>query len=198
MTADTRAGESVTDSRFLVPKFALKNLSTVLKKSVSKRKNTTDADVSVERWSCGSGKKIAFSSDNWTVVCSDNDGVFPDYERVIPKGTGRTFKANGSILDAITRVNGGQKSYPVANIKLQLTEGLMEISTTDQHDVQASELLEVGWGYDDIAFGVNPHYLMDFLKTVKDEEVTWQFSDGASSAMLRARSSLCVVMPTRL
>ena len=198
VTADTRAGESVTDSRFLVPKFALKNLSTVLKKSVSKRKNTTDADVSIERWSCSSGKKIAFSSDNWTVVCSDNDGLFPDYERVIPKTTDRTFKANGSILDAITRVNGGQKSYPVANIKIQLTAGLIEISTTGQHDVQASELLEISWGHDDIAFGVNPHYLMDFLKTVKDEEITWQFCDGESSAMLRARGSQYVVMPIRL
>ena len=195
--ADTRAGESIADSRFLVPKFALKNLSKVLKGSVSKRRNDTDGEVSIERWSCGGGKKIVFSSDDWSVVCHDSDGLFPDYERVIPKGTDRTFKANGSILDAITRVNGGQKSYPVANVKVQLTEGLMEISTSDQHDVQASELIEIGWGHDDIAFGVNPHYLMDFLKTVKDEEITWQFSDGESSAMLRARDSLYVVMPTR-
>ena len=188
--ADCTAGEAIEDARFMVRKFALTNLQKALK--------GIDGDISIERWTWGSGKKITFSSDSWTVVFHEYDGLFPDWERVMPKPSNQTFKANGSILDAIKRVNGGQKSEPVANIKIELTEGLIGISTTDRHDVQASELLEVAWEHDDIEIGFNPHLLMDFLKTVKDQDVTWQFVDGESAAMLRANDYRYVIMPTRL
>ena len=188
--ADCTAGESIEDARFMVHKSALTNLQKALK--------GTDGDISIERWAWGSGKKTAFSSNSWTVAFHEYDGAFPDWERVMPKNSNRTFKANGSILDAIKRVNGGQKTEPVPSIKIELTEGLIGISTTDGHNVQASELLEVGWEYDDVEIGFNPHLLMDFLKTVKDQDVTWQFSDGASVVLLRTNDYRYVVMPVRL
>ncbi|RMF44887.1 MAG: DNA polymerase III subunit beta [Deltaproteobacteria bacterium] len=129
------------------------------------------------------------------------DGEFPDYSRVIPQEQDIKAKIpREQFFHALKRmaILSSEKSR---GVKLTLTGGSLEISSSNPDLGDAREDLAADYAGQDIAIGFNARYLLDILQVHKGEEVELQIKDNMSPGMIRPvddRHFLAVVMPMRL
>ena len=130
-------------------------------------------------------------------------GQFPNYEAVLPRGNDRVVTINREeIGSAIKRVAilSDERSRTV---KLALANGSLEITASHSDLGEAHETLEVDYDKEDLQVGFNYQYLLDFLVTADEPEVSFEFKDSESAAQLRAHppsdyNYRYVVMPMRI
>jgi DNA polymerase III subunit beta len=130
-------------------------------------------------------------------------GQFPNYEAVLPRGNDRTFLINrDEVAAAIKRVAilSDERSHTV---KLAVANGSLEITASHSDLGEAHETLEVDYNKEDLQVGFNYQYLLDFLATADEPEVSFEFKDSESAAQLRVQPSTdynyrYVVMPMRI
>jgi len=130
-------------------------------------------------------------------------GQFPNYEAVLPRNNDRIVTINREeVAAAIKRVAilSDERSHTV---KLALTSGAMELTASHSDLGEAHETLEVDYTKEDLQVGFNFQYLLDFLTTADEPEVSFEFKDSESAAQLRAQPTgdynyRYVVMPMRI
>jgi DNA polymerase-3 subunit beta len=130
-------------------------------------------------------------------------GQFPNYEAVLPRGNDRSILLNREeIASAIKRVAilSDERSRTV---KLALGGGSLEITASHSDLGEAHETIEVDYNKEDLQVGFNYQYLLDFLTTADEPEVSFEFKDSESAAQLRAQPASdynyrYVVMPMRI
>ncbi len=130
-------------------------------------------------------------------------GQFPNYEAVLPRNNDRVVTVNREeIASAIKRVAilSDERSRTV---KLMLGNGSMEITASHSDLGEAHETLEVDYDKEDLQVGFNYQYLLDFLTTADEPDVSFEFKDSESAAQLRTQppsdyNYRYVVMPMRI
>ena len=130
-------------------------------------------------------------------------GQFPNYEAVLPRGNDRIFTINrDEITSAIKRVAilSDERSRTV---KLALSNGSLEVTASHSDLGEANETLDIEYNKEDLQVGFNYQYLLDFLTTADEPEVSFEFKDSESAAQLRTQPSTdynyrYVVMPMRI
>ncbi|MEK7606712.1 MAG: DNA polymerase III subunit beta [Patescibacteria group bacterium] len=145
--------------------------------------------------------QIAFTCGNTEIISRLIDGVYPDYEQIIPKefktktltskdALIRSIKAaslfsRSGIYDIVLKVTPGQ-GLRVASANSQLGENLMTIEA------------EVEGEANEITF--NFHYLLDALQVLESARVSIQMIDAGSPTLLspdQGESSLQIIMPIK-
>jgi DNA polymerase III subunit beta len=130
-------------------------------------------------------------------------GQFPNYEAVLPRSNDRIVTINREeIAGAIKRVAilSDERSRTV---KLALGSGSMEITASHSDLGEAHETLELDYDKEDLQVGFNYQYLLDFLNTAEEPDVSFEFKDSESAAQLRSQPASdynyrYVVMPMRI
>ncbi|TYO97670.1 DNA polymerase III beta subunit [Geothermobacter ehrlichii] len=139
--------------------------------------------------------------DTTTIVMRLIDGEFPDYNRVIPQDQEiRARIPRDTFFHALRRmaILSSEKSR---GVKLSLTEGKLEISSSNPELGDAREDFEVDYAGQEIAIGFNARYLLDILQVQDADEISLQIRDNMSPGMIRPVDDdnfLAVVMPMRL
>ena len=67
--------------------------------------------------------------------------------------------------------------------------GALEITASHSDLGEAHETLEVDYDKEDLQVGFNYQYLLDFLTTADEPEVSFEFKDSESAAQLRSQPS---------
>ena len=129
------------------------------------------------------------------------DGRFPDYERVLPKGSDKEIIMDREPLrQALSRASIlSNEKY--RGIRLMISHNSLRIQAHNPEQEEAEDELEINYSGDELEVGFNVNYLLDVLNTVKDEQVRIQLKDPNSSALLNGQNSpddVYVVMPMRL
>src|SRR5204862_1464737 len=88
-------------------------------------------------------------------------------------------------------------------IKLALTNGSIELTASHSDLGEAHETIPVEYEKEDLQVGFNYQYLLDFLTTADEPEVSFEFKDSESAAQLRGQPATdynyrYVVMPMRI
>ena len=130
-------------------------------------------------------------------------GQFPNYEAVLPRNNDRLVNLNREELAAAIRrvaILSDERSH---TIKIALGNGSMEIAASHSDLGEAHETLEVEYDKEDLQVGFNYQYLLDFLTTAEEPEVSLEFRDSESAAQLRTQppsdyNYRYVVMPMRI
>jgi DNA polymerase III subunit beta len=130
-------------------------------------------------------------------------GQFPNYEAVLPRNNDRVVTVNrDEIAAAIKRVAilSDERSRTV---KMALSSGSMEITASHSDLGEAHETLEVEYDKEELQVGFNYQYLLDFLTTADEPDVSFEFKDSESAAQLRTQppsdyNYRYVVMPMRI
>jgi DNA polymerase III subunit beta len=130
-------------------------------------------------------------------------GQFPNYEAVLPRNNDRVVTVNrDEIASAVKRVAilSDERSRTV---KLMLANGSMELTASHSDLGEAHETLEVDYDKEDLQVGFNYQYLLDFLTTADEPDVSFEFKDSESAAQLRTQppsdyNYRYVVMPMRI
>jgi DNA polymerase-3 subunit beta len=130
-------------------------------------------------------------------------GQFPNYEAVLPRNNDRIITVNRDEITAAVKRVAILSDERSRTVKLVLGSGSMEITASHSDLGEAHETLEVDYDKEDLQVGFNYQYLLDFLTTADEPEVSFEFKDSESAAQLRTQPASeynyrYVVMPMRI
>lgn len=129
------------------------------------------------------------------------DGRFPDYERVIPKGSDKQIEADRQLLREALQRTAILSNEKYRGVRLELKSGLLKLQAHNPEQEEAEEEIEVNYQGDELEIGFNVTYLLDALSAVEGQGVQIQLSDPNSSCLIQESGggvSKYVVMPMRL
>ncbi len=131
-------------------------------------------------------------------------GNFPDYERVLPKDHALTAKLQkDEIKSAIERVAQFADERSRA-IRVQFTNGEVRIFSSSVETGESEESVPSEYQGPDLEIGFNAQYLLDFLRVIPQDHVSFELKDQKSAGEMRPAGEgvvdqyRYVVMPMRI
>ena len=146
---------------------------------------------------------LFFKVGGTTLDCRVLEGKFPNFDKVIPKDNDKDIdletKAFGSAMRRVSLVSD-ERSRPV---KLMLSKGTLEISSTNPETGEANESLPIQYDGPEISIGFNARYVLDFLGAVGIDKLILSLKDEMTQALLKPKEGKgqdyrYVIMPMRL
>ena len=129
------------------------------------------------------------------------DGVYPDYERAIPKEGNSVFSGNRLEIREALRRTAILSNEMYRNVRLTLTQGNLQIQTNNPQQEEAEESVAVDYAGEPLEIGFNVEYLLDVLAAVAGDMVRFALSDANGAALvdgLEDGKSIYVVSPMML
>ncbi len=181
--------EGVDDQRLIIPRKGILELSRLL--------SDGDAETTI---TLGRNFIRVTSAEN-SFVCKLIEGVYPDYQNVIPNtGDKDAICDRETLRQALNRV-AILSSEKYRGVRMHFADStLLVIANNPEHEEAEDELpMEYVGGELDIAFNVG--YLIDALTACDGEKVKLNLSDANSCCLIETipdNQSRYVVMPMRL
>jgi DNA polymerase III subunit beta len=147
------------------------------------------------------GNHILVKTPNTFLSVRLIEGQFPDYKQVIPKNSTRSVELDrNAFFDSLSRVSllANEKSR---GVKLYLSTGKVEISSSNPDMGEATEILETPYKGEPLEIGFNAKYLQDTLAVTQSPSIVFELNDRMSPGVIRIPESsqyLSVLMPMRL
>ncbi len=179
-------GQNNTDFEVIIPNKAVFELV----------KNLSDKGV-VEM--ALQGNQIIFQLDNIIIVSRLIEGRFPNYEQVIPKTEKTTTQLSREEFLAAAKRASILTSQENQSIKIDFIKGKVLISSRSPNLGEAKEELEAEVKGDDLSIGFNPGYLVDVLKNLDVDQISFSLTDPDKPGVIKAADGyLYVIMPMQL
>ena len=132
-------------------------------------------------------------------------GNFPDYERVLPKEHPHSVEIKRDELrSAIERVSQFSDERSRA-IRFQVLPGEVKVYSSLSETGESEESVPVEYGGTNVEIGFNSQYMLDFLRAVPEESVSFSFRDPHTAGELRPGGAESgkfqyryVIMPMRI
>jgi DNA polymerase-3 subunit beta len=129
------------------------------------------------------------------------DGLFPEYERVIPRNNSKVLRVNkellGSTVDRVATLSPEEMRI----VKLRLSPSRLIVSTLDNNQAGcAEEALSVAYTDQPFDIAFNARYLLDIVSVIDGEEIECHFSGPATSTLIQSAGqsdTFYVLMPMR-
>lgn len=126
------------------------------------------------------------------------EGEFPDYKQVIPAASDNKLKADrGQFLLAVKRA-ALLATPDYQAVKLEVFKNKLVISKSTPDVGEFHEELAVEYQGREMVIGFNPVYLMDVLKTLHEESINLELTDGEKPGVIRISGYVYIVLPMRL
>jgi DNA polymerase-3 subunit beta len=144
---------------------------------------------------------IMFRKGGVTMVIRLIEGVFPNYEQVIPKTNSIEATIGvGEFTHALRRVAtlSDEKSHMV---RISFSDGSVELSSEGGEFGEAKDELEITYTGEPVEVGLNAFYLLDALATISSEQVKLKMNDALSPVLVASPDDpghISIVMPMRL
>jgi len=130
-------------------------------------------------------------------------GNFPDYERVLPKEHPHVLTlGRDELKGAIERVAqfSDERSR---SIRLSAAGGELKIHSSVSETGESEESIPIAYEGPETEIGFNAEYMLDFLRAISNEQVSFLFKDPHSAGELRpagenAENYRYVIMPMRI
>lgn len=130
--------------------------------------------------------QILFEADAKTIVSRLIEGEFPNYQQVIPKeAPDKIVCSRGGLLAALRRaslfVNPESQAVKIDVLKNKI---ILSKSTPDLGECR--EELAVSYQGKEMQIGFNPHYLIDVLKHLPQDELSLEITQADKPGAIRA------------
>lgn len=154
--------------------------------------------------------------DNITVNVADNrvqvigadfifttkliNAQYPDYNRLIPKGTTVALGEREAIKQALTRASI-LSNEKFRGVRFQLDSGKLLITANNSDQEQAEEAVPLEYAGSKMEIGFNVAYLLDVVSAIAAKTIRCVFTDPNNGVLIESAEgdhSLYVVMPMRL
>jgi len=177
----------------IVPRKTLVELRRVLGTFENSEKATIDCSFSENH--------VIFRSESMMLISRLVEGLYPDYEQVIPKNADKIVRvARQEFIDALKRVAilAPDKSFCV---RLELGEKVLRIESQNPELGEAKQEIAAEYSGKPLVIGFNAHYLLDGLNLISEGGVRLELSDALAPIVMRpleSRHFTAVVMPMRI
>lgn len=181
----------VEDRREILPKKTLAEMDRLLREP--------GGDVRFGR----TENHLFFETGQRLLVSRKIDGQFPAYERVIPRGNDKKIDFDRERFSRAVRRVALLSSERSRAVRFLIDKGQVEVTSSSPELGEARELLMVEYDGPPVQICFNAQYVSDFLSAVETEQVTLEFKDDVSQAVMRpvgpeGYDYLYVIMPMRL
>ena len=154
---------------------------------------------------CLSSNYIVFNLGSCTIYSRLLEGVYPDYEKVIPQENPRVLTVSREQIDASLRRVSIFANKMTQQIRLRASaDGLEVIAEDVEFGKDARETLPAKLNGTDFQIGYNCTYLLDILKHLDGQEVIFRFNTPTSAGLVYPGQQLegeelqMLVMPIKL
>ena len=181
------------ESKILIPKKAMSELLRML------TENEEGGVITFSR----DDNHLFFDLGHRLLVSRVLSGQFPNWEAVIPRNNDRTFVIDRDEVAAAVRRVAILADERSKTVRFGVASGALEIAASHSELGEANETLEIEYDKEEFDIGFNYQYLIDFLSTIPETEVSFEFKDGESATQIRALPSedyncRYIVMPMRI
>jgi DNA polymerase-3 subunit beta len=156
---------------------------------------TGDVKVSI------SETQISFSFADIYLTSRLIDGMFPDYDPVIPKDNNKVIQVPvRAFTDAVDRVATVTEERE-RGVRVTFKNGRLILSATSPETGSAIEEINIDYSDTALEIGFNSRYLLDITQQILGEEAEFSMADAATAVIFRDRedkSALYVLMPLRV
>jgi DNA polymerase-3 subunit beta len=132
------------------------------------------------------------------------EGPFPDYKQVIPKGNDKELLVNREEFTAACRRVAILSSVITHQVRLAVGSDSLTISVNTPDVGEAVEEVHCAFKHEPMDIGYNARYLLDILKTMETDDVTFLLDRNDNAGMLIPVGGpenieyRCLLMPLRL
>jgi len=190
----TANGGSLSDFRALIPKKAMGEIVKLAELSAPEAKLVF----------AGDDNHLFFQFGERLLITRKLTGNFPDYERVLPKDNTNIAKLKKEeIRSAIERVAQFADERSRA-IRVQFGQGEVKVFSSSVETGESEESVPGEYAGPDLEIGFNAQYLLDFLRAIQQDDVSFALKDQKSAGELRPGGEESkdhyryVVMPMRI
>jgi DNA polymerase-3 subunit beta len=190
----TQSGNVDQQFRALVPKKAMAELV----------KLSDDAGADGVAMFAGDDNHLFFQVGHRLLITRKLTGNFPDYERVLPKDHTLTATLQkDEIRSAIERVAQFADERSRA-IRVQFLNGEVRVFSSSVETGESEESVSSEYQGPDLEIGFNAQYLLDFLRAIQQDRVSFELKDQKSAGEMRPAGEgipdqyRYVVMPMRI
>ncbi len=138
---------------------------------------------------CFNKNQISFSSNNIYLTSRVIDGIFPDYQQIIPK----EYKTDvvvlkQDLLNALKLSNIFSDKFNQVNMLIKPKEKVFELSSKN-HDVgENMTYLDAAISGEDIELGFNYKYFLDCLQSINTDSVLIKLNQSSRPMVIRGNS----------
>ena len=155
----------------------------------------SDGDIIIKM----SSSQIAFEFDNILIISKLIDGIYPNYEQVIPKQCEERLAVDREILQNAVRRVSLILNDQAASVRLEIKENKIDLITSSPEVGNATESIPIKYSGKDGDIAFNPGYLIAPLKHLDSDEIYIEFSDENSPGLIKSNIPfLYVIMPMRI
>lgn len=130
-------------------------------------------------------KNAYFKLSNYTMICRQVEGRYPNYNGVIPQNNPRKIIADrSSLLNALKRVS--VFSNQASNlIKLEFGNDLIQISAQDiDFSISAEESITCQYDSEPIKIGFKSTFMIEMLSNILSEQVILELADPSRAGII--------------
>jgi len=126
------------------------------------------------------------------------EGEFPDYKQVVPAVSENKMRiGRNQFLLAVKRAALlATQGYQA--VKLEVFKNKLVISKSTPDVGEFHEELATEYQGRELVIGFNPVYLMDILKSLSDETINLELTDGEKPGVIRISGYVYIVLPMRI
>ena len=126
------------------------------------------------------------------------EGEFPNYHQVVPTEQKDKIMLNRERFLLALKRAAVLSSADYQAAKLEVFKNKLVISKSAPDLGESREELEAEYSGKELAVGFNPTYLIDVLKTLPDEMISFELSDSEKPGAIRKPGYLYIVLPMRI
>lgn len=149
----------------------------------------------------GQAGQIVFDCGNFRFYSKLIEGAYARYQAVIPTACEeRVTVMREELMTSIQRV-AIMSNDKMHAVKLTFTEGALTLTASNAESGEASDVLPIKYTGRELSSTYNPTYIMDCLRALDSEEVTFELGqDGFSPSVIKSPNIpfLYVIMPLRI
>lgn len=124
------------------------------------------------------------------------EGPFPNYESVIPKGNELKFTVDAAELEDSLRMAAVTTQEKASAVKFILKDKKLTILSRTQDVGESNVVLGTDWSGKEFTITFNPMFLLDYLKSLEEKDVTFFLRESNTAALVKANDNhLYVLMP---
>ncbi len=127
------------------------------------------------------------------------EGEYPNYEQVIPKKTKEELSLNTQDFLQATRRASILTNQDSQSVKINIIKDRMIITKSTPDLGEVREEMEVDYKGGEFIIGFNPAFLIEMLKNVQEDNVTFSFVDPEKPAVIKVGEDYTyVVLPMQV